>query len=118
VATPARLVQLECPRCAASHWVIDSDYRGAELLGRPELSYRQRTYTCSSCHQTGEGHRVLSQSPPEFFLQPHRLYPMTADDFDYWVGVLQEHFPDHPMLAQLNREWRPGPGDESSTPPS
>ena len=28
MSTPARLIELQCPRCAARHWTIDCDYRG------------------------------------------------------------------------------------------
>ena len=114
MATPPRLVELECPICHASHWVIDSDYGGADMItGGVELPYEERTYACSNCHEEAAGHHVLRKGPPEFFLQPHPMYPMTRDDFDYWVDILRAHFPDHPMLEKVHGEWRPG-ADASS----
>jgi hypothetical protein len=116
VATPGRLVELQCPACGSAHWVIDNDYRGAQLVGQRELSYPQRTYTCSSCGVTSSGHHVLQKSPPEFFLQPHELYPMSREDFDHWLGVLKEHFPDYPLLREAYRRWYPNPGRSGSPP--
>src|SRR5262245_30198721 len=77
MATPLRLVAVECPGCHHHHWTLDSDYRGYDLaplfgmdLG-PELSYPERSYQCSGCGETSVGHRVHRRSPPEFFGQPH-----------------------------------------------
>jgi len=78
------------------------------MAGGVELSYRQRTYTCSNCHQETAGHRVIRKGPPEFFLQPHPLYPMTKEDFDYWLDIFRTYFPDDPLLAKAYKEWRPG----------
>jgi hypothetical protein len=47
------------------------------------------------------------QSPPEFLLQPHQLYPMTQAAFDYWTTVLQTHFPTHPLVDEVGRRFRP-----------
>jgi hypothetical protein len=105
--TPPRLVQLQCPACAAGHWTIESDCTGAHLRGMPELSYEERHYTCSACAFTGPGYHVLQKSPPEFLLQPHAMYPMTREDFDHWVGILRTHFPDHPALPKLGQEFVP-----------
>jgi hypothetical protein len=58
------------------------------------------------CAHRGIGHRVLQKPPPEFFLQPHPLYPMTQEDFDRWHKLLKQHFPDHPKLN--NPRWYPG----------
>jgi len=35
------------------------------------------------------------------------MYPMSRGDFDYWVGVLRENFPDYPMLKDLHTTWYP-----------
>src|SRR5215208_306169 len=40
--TPPRLVELRCPACKATHWIIDSDFRGSALMGMPEASYDER----------------------------------------------------------------------------
>jgi len=65
---------------------------------------------------------VLQKGPPQFFLQPHDLYPMSIGDFDYWVDVLKRNFPDHPILENLYTTWYPrGSRDLSRsypTPPS
>jgi hypothetical protein len=57
-------------------------------------------YPCATCGRRGAGWRLLQTSPPAFFLQPHRLYPMTQDEFDYWVARLREHYPEHPTLQR------------------
>jgi hypothetical protein len=109
MATPARLVQLSCPKCVARHWEIDNDYREANLFSPgDEASYEQRPYLCPACGWTGAGYAVLEKSPPEFFLQPHPLYPMSVADFDRWLAVLRANFPDNPMLQYLGTEWYPG----------
>src|SRR4051794_38571928 len=98
--TPPRLCELECPSCHAKHWVIDSDYTGAALVGREEVSYPERIYRCPVCENARAGFRVLQQSPPAFFLQPYSRNRMNAADFSHWVNILKEHFPDHPMLTR------------------
>ena len=75
--------------------------------GGVDVSYGERTYTCPHCRNIGTGHIVLQKSPPEFFLQPHRMYPMKRVEFDHWVAILRQHFPDHPSLRDVNREWYP-----------
>jgi hypothetical protein len=110
MATPSRLVELRCPHCTSSHWEIDNDYRGAGLLGGVELSYQERKYRCPHCKKTGPGYEVLQKSPPEFFLQPHPMYPMSETDFDHWVEVLRQNCPDHPRLEDVYKTWYPGYG--------
>jgi hypothetical protein len=105
--TPPRLIEFECPACHNAHWDIDSDYRGADMVGGIELPYAEREYSCPSCNRRHPGLAILQASPPEFLLQPHPMYPMTARDFDYWVGLLREHFPQHPRVANLGTEFRP-----------
>ena len=102
--TPPRLNELECPSCQKITWVIDSDFRGIDGIMLP---YDQREYRCPSCEHHGTGWGLWRQSPPAFLLQPHDLYPMTQADFDYWVGILQAHFPDHPALARLGTTFVP-----------
>jgi NAD(P)H-flavin reductase len=41
------------------------------------------------------------------------LYPMTKADFDHWVEVLQENFPDHPRLKELNKRFFPCTPEEA-----
>jgi len=103
--TPPRLVQVQCPVCHAYHWEIDCDCRGAELVGEKELSYEERTYQCPSCGTSGTGYQIGDKSPEAFFLQPHEMYPMSAEEFDRWVAVVREHFPDHPLLRELGTGW-------------
>jgi len=105
MATPPRLVELQCPRCGVHHWEIDHDFRG--MHPDAEIPYPKRTYRCPHCSVTGDGYAVGRKSPPEFFLQPHPMYPMTSKEFDEWVGVVRGHFPDHPMLAELGKTWYP-----------
>jgi hypothetical protein len=101
--TPPRMVELQCPVCEGQHWVIDSDFRGTSGQDVPR---EEREYVCSECAHRGTGHRVLQKSPPEFFFQPHPLYPMTQGDFDRWHELLKQHFPDHALLN--NPRWHPG----------
>jgi len=75
--TPPRLTEIECPECYRTKWIIDSDYRGADLAGGVELGYSERSYSCSGCGRSGPGWSVKQQSPPAFLLQPHDMYPMT-----------------------------------------
>ena len=84
------LVQLQCPECSAQFWVIDYDYIGPLT---PE-----RVYTCTSCGRVGVGHAVIQIAPPQFLLQPHDHFPMTLQEFEHWVAILRENFPDHPLL--------------------
>ena len=93
--TPPRLNELSCPNYARASWEIDSDFRDE---GGTALPYDQRIYSCRFCGVTGPSWTLLQQSPPAFLLQPHSLYPMTRADFDHWLAVLREHFPDHPRL--------------------
>jgi hypothetical protein len=53
----------------------------------------------------GTGYLVGAKSPPAFFLQPHPMYPMSVEEFDWWVAVLREHFPNHPRLGDLGTRW-------------
>jgi hypothetical protein len=105
--TPPRLVELTCPQCRGKHWTIDCDFRG-DGGAEEELSYEERTYACPACHFTGIGYAVGEKSPPAFFLQPHSLYPMSREEFDRWVAVLRQHFPDDPRLRRLGTQWYPG----------
>jgi hypothetical protein len=102
--TPPRLTELQCPSCLRISWVIDSDYPGIDGVMLP---YDQRRYACADCGHEGPNWKVGEQSPPEFLLQPHDLYPMTQEAFDYWVGILHQHFPKHPVLGRLGKEFVP-----------
>jgi hypothetical protein len=101
MATPARMVELECPGCHRAHWVIDNDYRGSGLLGKRELAYEERTYACPACSAASVGHRVLRKAPAAFFLQPHPVYPLTTQDFAHWLALFRAHFPSHERLRRL-----------------
>jgi len=106
VATPERLVELQCPRCNSNHWEIDCDVRHEN--GDGDVSYEERTYRCPACGQIGTGYKVGEKSPPEFFLQPHDMYPMSRAEFDRWVAVLRKNLPDHPRLRDVDIRWFPG----------
>jgi hypothetical protein len=113
MATPPRMVELECPRCQHHHWEIDCDFRGSELLGQQELSYEERTYKCPACSEASTGYHVLQRSPPEFFLQPHPMYRMTTRDFARWLAVFRAQFPSDDRLRSVGMFWYPGEaGDE------
>ena|SRR5215467_7163540 len=107
MSTPPRLVRLKCPKCASDHWVIDFDFPG-EGTTEFDPAYEERIYACPHCGFEGAGYQVQQQSPPEFFLQPHLMYPMRKKEFEKWVAILREHFPDHAMLADYGKTWKPG----------
>jgi len=107
MATPARMVQLCCPSCQSSHWTIDCDYTGAHPLGKKELYYDEREYTCPNCGKTSCGYIVLQKSPVEFFLQPSEHYPMSQQEFDHWLRIFKAYFPDHPRLSRVGKDWHP-----------
>ncbi len=102
--TPPRLNELTCPSCGHAHWIIDSDYRGIDGIMLP---YERREYGCRTCGNRGSGWTLIQQSPPEFFLQPHDMYPMSQMAFDRWVSILKANFPEHPRLAQLGKTFFP-----------
>lgn len=108
MATPPRMVELECPNCRCAHWEIDRDFRGAHLGGQPELSYSERSYRCPGCKATMVGYRVLQRSPSEFFLQPHAMYPMSVEDFARWLAVFRQAFPSDDRLRSVGVFWYPG----------
>ena len=108
MSTPPLLVELECPTCHATHWEIDHDFRASYLCGGVDRDYGERKYSCPRCDRSGTGFRVIQKSPAEFFLQPHDMYPMTTHDFQYWLAVLKEHFPDNTFLNVIGMSWYPG----------
>lgn len=107
--TPPRLIELACPACDGHYWVIDSDYRGGDMFGGKELSYPERSYTCRHCGETHTNQTILQKGPPEFFLQPHDLYPMSVADFNHWYAIFAAHFPDDERQERLGIAWYPGP---------
>jgi predicted RNA-binding Zn-ribbon protein involved in translation (DUF1610 family) len=78
VATPARLVRIQCPRCGAGHWVVDNDYRGSALLGQRELDYDEREYTCPKCGERGAGFRVQIKTPVRLVLDHDWIFRLLA----------------------------------------
>jgi len=78
LATPARLVKLKCPRCTASHWVVDSDFRGSILLGQRELDYDERTYKCPQCGEIGISFQVQKKTPLALTMRAHWLFKILA----------------------------------------
>jgi hypothetical protein len=105
--TPARLSEIKCPACAGTHWIIESDFKALFLVGGVDVPYSKREYDCGHCSFRGPGFEVIQQSPPEFLLQPHHMYPMSARDFAHWVGILRRHFPRHPHLWRLGTRFYP-----------
>jgi len=85
------MIELKCPECEAVHWELDADYPG---MSEPFIEYSSRPYKCPSCGRTGVGYIVGQKSPPEFILQPHPMYPMTEDEFGYWMRIYETHFPE------------------------
>lgn len=81
--------------------MIDSDFKGTSPSPL-DFAYEKRTYTCRHCNWAGLGHLLQEQSPPAFFLQPHPMYPMKPEEFEKWLAVMRENFPDDPMLALVN----------------
>jgi hypothetical protein len=102
--TPPRLIQLACPRCPETLWIIDHDYRG---IGGAPTAFETERHHCRHCNYRGAGWRVRDKGPASFFLQPHNLYWMEQEEFDKWVAILRTHFPDHPRLADLGKSWYP-----------
>ena len=78
MATPARLVNLKCPRCAPSHWVVDNDFRGSSLLGQRELDYNERAYHCPRCGARRSGFRVQKKTPVALTLRANWLLEFLA----------------------------------------
>ena len=39
---------------------------------------------------------------------------MTQADFDYWVEILREYFPEHPLLARLGTTFVPRLPDDAT----
>ena len=76
VATPRRLVKLKCPRCPASHWVSDSDFRSPDL--RHYLDYDERTYKCPHCGEIGTGFWVQKKAPASLTLRANWLFEILA----------------------------------------
>lgn len=99
------MVELKCPTCEALHWEIDSDYRG---IDGQRVEYCDRPYRCPNCSRVGIGYQLKRRSPPEFFLQPHGLYPMSTMQFAYWLALYREHFPESERLNCIGVSWYPG----------
>lgn len=106
------MVELECPSCHRVHWTIDSDFQGKWFVGESERPYEARQYNCPHCASGHTGFRVLRKAPPEFFLQPHSMYPMSVADFAFWLEICREAFPDHHKLRSLGVYWYPGSDHE------
>ena len=89
---------------------MDNDYHEADFSGWERFQpYEERRYRCTACGVTRTGYEVIEESPPEFVLQPHQLYPMNEADFERWLAVVRSHFPDYPLLQEVGTSWYPGP---------
>jgi hypothetical protein len=76
-------------------------------MGGIDIDYSERVYHCPACWYSKAGYTVLQKSPPEFFLQPHPMYPMRQKEFDYWADILKSHVPDHPIIQDLGKTFKP-----------
>jgi hypothetical protein len=74
-------------------------------MGKVDLGYGERDYSCPKCGRRGAGYVVKQKSPLEFLFQPN---DMTAQIFQHSVAILKEHFPDHPQLQVIGMSWYPG----------
>lgn len=110
MATPAQLFELRCPDCNKTHWEIDNAYRG---MDGKKTQFSKCPYFCPHCDYSREGYVVLQESPPHFLLQPHPIFPMTKQDFGYWVDILEREFPSHPRLKELGRSFVPMTPEEA-----
>ena len=36
------------------------------------------------------------------------MYPMESEEFEKWLAILREHFPDNGMLPEFGTNWYPG----------
>jgi hypothetical protein len=36
------------------------------------------------------------------------MYPMTEEEFDKWLAIFREHFPNDPLLYELGTTWYAG----------
>src|SRR5262249_10144319 len=100
-------VLLECPRCRATSCIYHTDHTGGPG-GDNYLNIGDRAGgSCSKCGPEAPL-TVKQQAPPAFFVQPHDLYPMSQEEFDYWVAVLREHHPEDRKLQDLGKTWYAG----------
>jgi hypothetical protein len=81
LATPARLIKLKCPRCPASHWLVDNDFYGPDL--RTYLDYEERTYDCPQCGLRGPGFHVQKKTPVGLSLRANWLFEI----FVHYLGA-------------------------------
>jgi hypothetical protein len=92
------LAELKCPRCSSTHWVLGE-------LQTEETPWADQIRTCPHCLQTGPDYPAERQSPPQLFLQPSLVHPLSRGEFEEWVDILRVHFPDHPQLGELGTTW-------------
>ena len=90
MATPARMIELKCPQCSATHWERDADFPG---MDGDFIEYSDRAYTCPSCARRGAGYGVLQKSPPATHLHPDDFFPLSEEEFAYWQKIRDTHFP-------------------------
>jgi hypothetical protein len=107
-----RLAQLECPNCHRTRWMTGPD-KTTEAIGGPLWPDAGLEQYCPACGRSAPAWVVREQAPKSFLVQPNILHPMTRQDFDYWVGVLRAHFPDHPRLRQEGRVFEPATPDQA-----
>lgn len=107
MATPLTLIQLRCPTCSETMWVMDHVVRGMALLGGGEKPFPARNYICRHCRYHGSGYTFLQKAPSGFLLQPHPMYPMGRKAFRFWLEILKEHFPDYYRLRATSDRFYP-----------
>jgi len=105
--SPMTMVQLRCPICEETIWAMDCIVRGPFANKQREPAFPERFYVCRHCDYEGAGFVLLQAAPSTFLLQPHDQYPMGRKAFRHWVEILREHFPNHPNLPKVGREFQP-----------
>jgi hypothetical protein len=109
--TPPRLVELKCPKCAATHWEIDSHYRGMSGIF---VAYSERNYRCPACEYSGAGYGLLRQSPPLIDLYPDGMSSLSQKEVDYWTDILDRHFPDRYGIEESGKATPSRPPSSAS----
>jgi TIR domain len=109
--TPPELVEMKCPKCATTHWEIDSVYRG---MGGVKVGYSERNYRCPACEYSGAGYDILRRSPALIDLDPDGMSSLSQEEVDYWTDILDRHFPDRHSIEEKATPGRP-PSSGSDT---
>ncbi len=107
MATPLTIIQLRCPACSETMWVLDHVVRGTAGSGGRERPFPSRTYTCRHCKNHGTGFAFQQKAPTGFLTQPNAKYPMGRKAFRHWLEILQANFPDYFRLRSVGTRFYP-----------